>query len=58
MGGLIKSLIEIAKNNQIQEMKGDVLPQNSKMIEFVKELGFEVSSHPQDRHLLLARKNL
>lgn len=57
-GELIRSLMEIAKNNQIKEMKGDVIPQNQKMIEFVKELGFEVSPHPEDRHLLLARKKL
>lgn len=57
-GHLIKSLMEVAKNENIKEMTGDVLPHNQKMIEFVKELGFEVSSHPEDHHLLLARKKL
>ncbi|PIP93563.1 MAG: GNAT family N-acetyltransferase [Bdellovibrio sp. CG12_big_fil_rev_8_21_14_0_65_39_13] len=57
-GELLKSLIEIAKAEKLSEMSGEILPHNQKMIDFIKELGFKIFPHPEDKKLLLAKLNL
>lgn len=40
---LMLQLINYAKTQRLQEMVGYILSNNSKMLTFVKELGFEIS---------------
>jgi len=44
---LMKHLIEYARSRGLQTLTGDVLRENRLMLEFCRELGFEVQSRPE-----------
>jgi acetyltransferase len=45
---LMKDLMEVARDRDLSEMEGQVLGDNSKMLDLVRTLGFRVSSNPDD----------
>ena len=55
---LMKSLIRHARSRGIERMQGTVLKNNSGMIQFVKGLGFEETTDPDDSSVMLVTKNL
>ncbi|HEV8680298.1 MAG TPA: bifunctional acetate--CoA ligase family protein/GNAT family N-acetyltransferase, partial [Stellaceae bacterium] len=55
---LMSRLIEVARQTGIGELVGEVLRENTAMLEMCRELGFAVSSDPTDANLVLVRKSL
>jgi acetyltransferase len=45
---LMLLLMEVARNRGLEEMRGEVLSNNHKMLELMKSLGFRTSIHPDD----------
>ena len=45
---LMHMLMEIARNRGLEEMRGEVLSNNHKMLELMKSLGFRISVDPED----------
>lgn len=45
---LMKDLMDVARDRDLAEMEGQVLSNNSKMLELVQTLGFKVSNSPDD----------
>ena len=45
---LMKDLMEVARDRDLTEMEGQVLSNNSKMLELVQTLGFKISNSPDD----------
>ncbi|MDH3549408.1 MAG: GNAT family N-acetyltransferase, partial [Gammaproteobacteria bacterium] len=45
---LMKDLMEIARDRNLETMEGQVLRDNSKMLELVSSLGFEIRNDPTD----------
>ena len=41
-------LMEVARKRGLEEMRGEVLSNNHKMLALMKSLGFRVSSDPDD----------
>jgi acetyltransferase len=55
---LMRILIRYAEREGLQELTGDVLEQNSRMLEMCRALGFEVSADPEDLSLRKVRLKL
>lgn len=55
---LMTRLIEIARDQGITELVGEVLAENHRMVEMCRELGFTVRHDPSDLTLLEVRKTL
>lgn len=55
---LLARLIEHAQDTGVPTLVGDVLAENTSMLEFVKRLGFEVAAHPESRALRRASLSL
>jgi acetyltransferase len=45
---LMRDLMDVARDRDLSEMEGQVLSNNSKMLELVQSLGFKVSNSPDD----------
>ena len=45
---LMRDLMDVARDRDLSEMEGQVLSNNSKMLELVQTLGFKVSNSPDD----------
>jgi acetyltransferase len=45
---LMHMLMEIARNRGLEEIRGEVLSNNHKMLELMKSLGFRISTDPLD----------
>ncbi len=45
---LMHMLMEIARNRGLEEIQGEVLSNNHKMLELMKSLGFHISTDPDD----------
>ena len=45
---LMRNLMEIARDRDLEKMEGQVLSNNSKMLELVKSLGFQIKNNPDD----------
>ena len=45
---LMKDLMDVARDRDLAEMQGQVLSNNSKMLDLVQTLGFRVSNDPED----------
>ncbi|MDJ0805702.1 MAG: bifunctional acetate--CoA ligase family protein/GNAT family N-acetyltransferase [Gammaproteobacteria bacterium] len=45
---LMQKLMEIARDRGLERMDGEVLSRNSKMLELIKSLNFQISNHPED----------
>jgi len=45
---LMHQLMEVARNRGLETMEGEVLSNNTKMLEMVKNLGFQVGNYPDD----------
>ena len=48
---LMKDLMEIARDRNLETMEGQVLRDNSKMLELVSSLGFEIRNDPVDHKI-------
>jgi len=55
---LMRNLIRYAEREGLQELTGDVLEQNTRMLEMCRALGFEVSADPEDLTLRKVRLKL
>jgi acetyltransferase len=55
---LLTRLIEIAREAGIEELFGEVLAENHRMVEMCRELGFTVRRDPHDATLVEVRKRL
>jgi len=55
---LMRNLIRYAEREGLQELTGDVLEQNTRMLEMCRALGFEVSADPEDLSLRKVRLKL
>jgi acetyltransferase len=55
---LMTNLMEIARDRNLETMQGQVLTQNSKMLELVTSLGFEVRNDPDDALIKLVEARL
>jgi acetyltransferase len=42
-------LMEVARNRGLEEIQGEVLSNNHKMLELMKSLGFRISRDPEDQ---------
>jgi L-amino acid N-acyltransferase YncA len=51
-------LISHAQARGIKQMHGSVLKSNPAMLQFVKDLGFEETTDPDDSSLMLVTKSL
>jgi acetyltransferase len=49
---LMSALVDRARSMGIHRMYGEILAENTKMLELVRELGFEVRRHPEDATLV------
>jgi acetyltransferase len=45
---LMQKLMEIARDRGLERMQGEVLRNNFKMLELIKNLNFEIQNHPED----------
>jgi len=54
----MRNLIRYAEREGLQELTGDVLEQNTRMLEMCRALGFEVSADPEDLSLRKVRLKL
>ena len=48
---LMRSLMEVARDRELEVMEGQVLSENTKMLELMASLDFEVSMHPDDNSI-------
>ncbi|MGK2921880.1 MAG: bifunctional acetate--CoA ligase family protein/GNAT family N-acetyltransferase [Methyloceanibacter sp.] len=55
---LMRNLIRYAEREGLQELTGDVLEQNTRMLEMCRALGFEISADPEDLSLRKVRLKL
>jgi acetyltransferase len=55
---LVSRIIEVAQGRGITEIFGEVLRENEPMLRLCHALGFTVSTHPQEPHLLRLAKRL
>ena len=55
---LMTNLMEIARDRNLETMQGQVLTQNSRMLELVTSLGFEVRNDPDDALIKLVEARL
>jgi acetyltransferase len=55
---LVTRLIEVAREAGIEELVGEVLAENHRMVEMCRELGFTVRRDPLDATLVEVRKRL
>ncbi len=46
---LMKNLMEIARDRNLERMEGQVLSENNKMLDLVTSLNFEITRHPEDQ---------
>jgi acetyltransferase len=44
----MQHLIDYAKAEGLQQIEGDVLTENSRMLSMCRSLGFSIHSHPDD----------
>jgi acetyltransferase len=51
---LLAHLIDYARSDGLTRIEGMILDENRRMIELARELGFEISNHPEDDALELA----
>jgi L-amino acid N-acyltransferase YncA len=51
-------LIEVARHRGLKTMHATILAENRRMLKFVTDLGFELSSHPEDPSLRRAALGL
>ncbi len=54
----MEGLLQAASGRDIEMMEGEVLANNSEMLQLVKGLGFSVERHPEDPGLRYIRKYL
>jgi acetyltransferase len=55
---LMARLIERARQRGIDELVGEVLPENAAMLQLAREFGFTIAIDPSDPKLLQVRKTL
>ncbi len=55
---LLERLIERARDTRVAFLVGDVLAENTSMLEFVRRIGFTISPHPDSRELRRAQIKL
>ena len=55
---LMTRLIEVAREWRIDELFGEVLPENRRMLAMCRELGFSIGADPNDPSLIQVRKKL
>jgi acetyltransferase len=55
---LLRNLIENARGRGLDKMLGEVLRNNSKMLELVKSFGFEIKNHPGDNSIMRVELDL
>jgi acetyltransferase len=55
---LMRNLMEIARDRNLERMDGQVLSNNRKMLELVRSLNFQVSSDPNDSTVMLVEARL
>ncbi len=48
---LMRDLMDVARDRDLSEMEGQVLSNNTKMLELVQTLGFKVSNDPDDQSI-------
>jgi acetyltransferase len=59
LGGLLmQEIMGVARSRGVGEIFGDVLRENSRMLQLCRELGFELAAHPEDSSLLRVAKRL
>jgi acetyltransferase len=49
-GILMQTLLEVARTRGLKRMEGSVLATNSRMLKFMRQLGFDLHHDPDDRH--------
>lgn len=55
---LMNRLIEVARQSGIGELVGEVLAENKPMLEMCRELGFAITTNPNDATLMAVHKSL
>ncbi len=55
---LMKKLMEIARDRDLEIMQGEILANNFKMLDLMKSLGFQISNDPHDNHIKIAISRL
>jgi acetyltransferase len=45
---LMQKLMEVARDRGLERMQGEVLRNNYKMLELMKNLNFQMQNHPED----------
>jgi acetyltransferase len=55
---LMTRIIEVARQRDLGEIFGEVLRENGAMLRVARALGFSVTTHPQEAHLLRLTKPL
>ena len=55
---LMRHLIHYAEKEGLQELYGDVLEGNTRMIDMCRSLGFEITANPEDLSLRKVRLKL
>jgi acetyltransferase len=56
--GLMRALIEAARQRGFKRIEGEILTENTNMRALVEKLGFHVDSNPEERTIVLAAKLL
>jgi hypothetical protein len=44
----MRALIAAARNRRFVQMRGDVLADNGRMLQWMQRLGFSIAVHPED----------
>jgi acetyltransferase len=55
---LMTRLIAVAREWRVGELVGEVLPENTSMLQMCRELGFKIAADPADPSLIQVRKRL
>jgi acetyltransferase len=55
---LMRNLMEIARDRDLEKMEGKVLSNNSKMLELMTSLNFQISNDPEDAAVRLVEVKL
>ena len=55
---LMQKLIQAARDSGLETMVGDVLASNTKMLDLMKSLNFEIKRHPDDMNIVLVEFRL
>ena len=55
---LMRNLMEIARDRNLEKMDGQVLSSNRKMLELVRSLNFQISNDPDDSTIELVEARL